>query len=267
MSIVRSIIRSPIRSAIRSVLGASAGSLYGNDMVLVMATTTPDETVTIPCQNVGIFDASIDWGDGSTSAITAYNDADLAHVYADADDHIIRVSKTFPNIYFANGGDKLKLKQVLQLGSTGLTRLNNAFFGCDNITEFRGGVVDTSAVTNMSRMFQNCIRLTTPNVSGFVTSAVTSMSFMFRNCPVLTDAAIDGWDIEAVTSFTEFMTATTIPTARYDDTLVAWDAQNPVDGLSVDFGGSKYTLGSDAATARANLVSNDGWVLSDGGSV
>jgi len=93
-------ILQPITQGIlQSINKLDGGSLYGSDMVLVMATTTPDETVTIPCQNVGIFDASIDWGDGSTSAITAYNDADLAHVYADADDHIIRVSKTFPNIF------------------------------------------------------------------------------------------------------------------------------------------------------------------------
>jgi len=319
MSIVRSIIRSPIRSAIRSVLGASAGSLYGNDMVLVMATTTPDETVTIPCQNVGIFDASIDWGDGSTSAITAYNDADLAHVYADADDHIIRISETFPNIFFNNGGDRLKLKKVLQLGSTGLTRLDSAFRGCSNMTEFLGGVVDTSAVTNMGFMFYSCSSLTTLDVSGFNTSAVTNMRYMFNSCSSLTtldvsgfntsavtnmgfmfyscsslttldvsgfntsavtnmrymfnscssllDAAIDGWNIEAVANFADFMTGVTLPTARYDATLIAWDAQNPIDGLSVNFGGSKYTLGSPAATARANLVSTDSWVLTDGGSV
>ena len=293
MSVVRSIVRSPIRSAIRSVLGAREGSLYGNDMVLVMATTTPAETITIPCHNVGIFDASIDWGDGSTSDITAYNDADLAHVYAAIADHTIRISGTFPNIYFNSVGDKLKLKKVLQLGSTGLTRLDNAFRGCSNMTEFLGGVVDTSAVTTMVQTFRDCTGLTTPDVSGFDTSAVdtmfrmwldctgvttlnvsgfdvssvTNMTQMFVRCTSLTDAAIDGWNIEAVANFTNFMLGVTLPTARYDATLIAWDAQNPVDGLSINFGGSKYTLGSPAATARANLVSNDGWSISDSGTV
>ena len=301
------------------MFGASAGSLYGNDMVLVMATTTPDETVTIPCQNAGTFNASIDWGDGSTSAITAYNDANLAHVYADADDHTIRISGTFPNIYFANGGDNLKLKKVLQLGITGLINLGRAFWGCSNMTEFLGGVVDTSTVTSMRQVFHNCTSLTTLDVSGFNTSAVTTMLqtfhtcssittldvsgfdtsavtdmlqtfvnctslttldvsgfntsavttmfYMFFNCTSLTDAAIDGWNIEAVANFANFMTGVTLPTARYDATLIAWDAQNPIDSLSVNFGLSKYTLGSDAATARANLVSTDLWSITDSGGI
>ena len=328
------------------MFGASAGSLYGNDMVLVMATTTSSETVTIPCQNVGTFDAVIDWGDGSTSDITAYNDADLAHVYAAIADHTIRISGTFPNIYFANGGDKLKLKEVIQLGKTGLTRLDAAFRGCTNLTSLGGGSVDTSAVTTMkwmclscsslasvnssgwdtslvssfestfqtnsfvippdtsgwntssattlastfnrcgnmatapdvsgwntsstttlALMFVNCSAMATaPDVSGWITSLVANMTGVFNGCGVMPDAAIDGWDIEAVANFTEFMKNVTLPTARYDATLIAWDAQNPIDSLSVNFGLSKYTLGSPAATARANLVSNDGWVLSDGGT-
>jgi hypothetical protein len=34
----------------------------------------------------------------------------------------------------------------------------------------------------------------------------------------------------------------------------------------MDFGNSKYTAGSAAETARANIIANDGWAISDGGS-
>ena len=96
--------------------GLSAAG-YGNDFVFTVETTGAAETFTIPCQNVGTFDATIDWGDGgATSAITAYNDADLAHEYATADTYTIRVSGTFPNIYFNNGGDKVKFDLLFSLG-------------------------------------------------------------------------------------------------------------------------------------------------------
>ena len=78
------------------------------DFVFTVETTGDAETFTIPCQNVGTFDAVVDWGDGgATSAITTYNDADLAHEYATADDYEIRISGTFPNIFFNNNNSVL----------------------------------------------------------------------------------------------------------------------------------------------------------------
>ena len=131
--------------------------------MFTVETTGAAETFTIPCQNVGTFNATIDWGDGgATSAITAYNDADLAHEYATADTYTIRVSGTFPNIYFNNGGDKLKIRSVIQLGSVGWTRLNSAFYGCSGITSFTAAPCDTSSVTNMSSMMRNWTSMTSP---------------------------------------------------------------------------------------------------------
>ncbi|MGB1089704.1 MAG: hypothetical protein ACPGYN_03060, partial [Schleiferiaceae bacterium] len=72
-----------------------------------------------------------DWGDGgATSSITAYNDADLAHSYATAGQYTITITGTFPNLYFNNGGDKLLVDEVVDLGDVGWTRLDKAFFGC-----------------------------------------------------------------------------------------------------------------------------------------
>jgi len=374
---------------------------YGTDFVMTITTTGADETFTIPCQNVGTFDASIDWGDGSFSGITAYNDAGLAHTFASAGDHTIRISGSFPNIYFNHGGDRLKVTRVDNLGDVGWERLSRAFFGCSNMTSFASGSTDTSAVTGMDFMFRDCSSLTSLDVSGFDTSAVTGMDFMFRdcssltsldvsgfdtsavtnmsymfyncpsltsldvsgfdtssvadmgemfrdcssltsldvsgfdtsavtnmsfifancssltsldvsglfdtsavtnmsymfyNCPSLTSLDVSGFDTSAVTSMSNmfrfcssltdvigvenfdieglnslgdlnnFMTGVTLPTSRYDALLVNWDAQEPFDGMSPDFGNSQYTAGGTAAAARANLISNDGWTITDGGT-
>ena len=111
MSIVSPIVRPIVAGIARGIMGGGGG--VNPNMVLLMATTGASETITIPCQNVGTFNATINWGDGSAdSVITAYNDADLAHVYAAAGDQTITISGTFPNIYFNNVGDKLKLKEV-----------------------------------------------------------------------------------------------------------------------------------------------------------
>ena len=173
---------------------------YGNDFAMTVATTTTAETFTIPAQDVGTFAAGIDWGDGSISSITAYNDADLTHTYADAGDHTIRISGSFPNVYFNNGGDKLKVKSVENLGVVGWTRLNRSFFGCANMTSFTAGSTDTSAVTDMSVMIRNCTGLTSVDVSSFNTAAVTSMAYTFQNCRSLTSLDLSSFNTAAVLS-------------------------------------------------------------------
>jgi len=122
----------------------------------------------------------------------------------------------------------------------------------------------------MGNMFYNCSSLTSLDVSGFDTSSVTNMASMFQNCSSLADIiGVESFDIEGLNStddLNNFMNNVTLPTARYDALLVNWDAQEPFDGMSPNFGNSTYTAGSAAATARANLISNDGWTITDGGT-
>tara|TARA_R110000772_G_C13036452_1_gene412394 strand:- start:167 stop:460 length:294 start_codon:yes stop_codon:yes gene_type:complete len=96
------------------------------------------------------------------------------------------------------------------------------------------------------------------------------MFAMFRDNSSLTDIiGVDNFNIEGLdgtTSLNNFAANVTLPTARYDALLINWDAQNPLDGMSPDFGNSKYTAGGTAAAARANLISTDGWTITDGGT-
>ena len=57
---------------------------FTDQFAMTVATTGANEVFTIPCQDVGVFSATVDWGDGATSTITTYNDTDLAHTYASA---------------------------------------------------------------------------------------------------------------------------------------------------------------------------------------
>ena len=347
---------------------------FTDEFAMTITTTTDNETFTIPCQNVGVFDAGIQWGDGSVSTITAFNDAGLTHTYANAGDHLIRIRGSFPNIYFSNVGDRLKVKSVENLGEVGWTTLDRAFFGCSNMESFTAGTTDTSSVTNTTSMFRDCSSLTSLDltnfntssvtnmrsmfrdcssltsldvtnfntssvtnmdgmffncssltsldvtnfntssvtnmtsmfrdcssltsldvtnfntssvtimdgmffgcssltsldVTNFNTSSVTNMTSMFRDCSSLTDViGVDSFNIEGLNStgsLNNFMSNITLPTARYDALLVNWDAQEPFDGMSPNFGNSTYTSGSAAATARANLISNDSWTIIDGGT-
>jgi len=67
-----------------------------------------------------------------------------------------------------------------------------------------------------------------------------------------------------------------LSTQNYDSILVDWEAYLQISfpsgtgytpTISIDFGGSKYTLGSAAATARQSLITNFGWTIVDGGGI
>jgi len=194
--------------------------------VFVIETTTADETFTIPCQDVGTFDALVDWGDGSFSTITAFDDADLAHTYAEAGEHTIRITGTFPNIYFNSTGDKLKITKVRNLGKVGWLSLSRAFRDCENLTEFTVGNTDTSNVTamdlmlrgtavtvadlsrldtssviNMLGLFALSTSLTSVNVSSFNTANVARMLAFLNNCSSLQYIDVSNFDTSSVENF------------------------------------------------------------------
>ena len=169
--------------------------------IFKVTTTSSPQTFTIPCQNVGTFNATIDWGDGGpTSSITAYNDGDLAHSYTTAGQYTITITGTFSNIYFNNGGDKLLVDEVVDLGNVGWQTLSSAFWGCSNMTAFDVGTADTSGVTSTFAMFLSCTGLTSLDLSGFNTAGVTSMGSMFYNCTSLTSVDVSGFDTSSVPS-------------------------------------------------------------------
>jgi len=68
----------------------------------------------------------------------------------------------------------------------------------------------------------------------------------------------------------------TLSTTNYDAILIYWENElqtafpNGVGytpTISITFGGSQYTGGGTAATARASLINNFNWTIIDGGIV
>lgn len=141
---------------------------------------------------------TVDWGDGNTSIVTSYDDADIDHTYSAAGDYTLTITGTAQAWYFHNTGDKDKIISVTNLGAMGWTDLQSAFKGCSKMTSFAGG--DTSAVTNMSDMFSTATGLTSLDLSSFDTSAVTNMISMFYGASGLTSLDLSGFNITLVSN-------------------------------------------------------------------
>ena len=166
------------------------------------------------------------------------------------------------------------LSAFLQNSSFNNSSLNG--WNVSNVQRFNGMFRNTpfnqdisnwnmSSATRVDQMFFD-VTAFNQNIGGWVLSNCTNMGYLLFNCDAF-DQDISGWDINQVSTFTSFMqSATGLSTANYDALLIAWDAQGAMSySGTVNFGGSTYTLGGAAETARTSLISKWGGIIDGGG--
>ena len=214
--------------------------------IFKITTTTSPQTFVIPCVNIGTFNATVDYGDGTGSqTVTAYNDANLTHSFATAGQHTITIDGTFPNVrFFDNAASGVLVDEVVDLGDVGWVTFYRAFRDCTNLTAFNVGTADTSSITSIQDMFAYCTNLTSLDLSSFDTSNVTNMSYMFLNCQSLTNLDIKHFDISSVTNGINFLfnANNALTTTAYDELLEAWAAQDVQPNVPWHFGDAQYTV-------------------------
>jgi len=177
-------------------------------------TTSANEQIKLPLRSGYTYNFTVDWGDGSpVSTVTASNDSDRNHTYASAGTYTVKIDGVAETWYFSNTGSKDKIISVDDLGDTGLITLENAFYGCSNLTSFSGG--ETKNVTSMNSMFKYATKLSSIDLSSFNTEKVTSMEQMFRNSTELVTADLSSFNTAKVTTMVQmFYNASKLTTAN-----------------------------------------------------
>jgi hypothetical protein len=74
-----------------------------------------DLTITLPLTNNGSYLCRVDWGDGESSVITAYN-SNNSHTYAGAGSYNVEIVGSCPGWSFNNSGDKAKCTDIITWG-------------------------------------------------------------------------------------------------------------------------------------------------------
>tara|TARA_R110000796_G_scaffold101889_1_gene210689 strand:- start:74 stop:928 length:855 start_codon:yes stop_codon:yes gene_type:complete len=133
---------------------------------------------------------------------------------------------------------------------------------------------DVSNVTNMAFSLREA-SVFNQDLSSWDTSKVTSMRSIFYKS-YLFDQNISSWNVNKVSNLSSFLTQGGFLESNYNALLIGWEATLQASfpngaGYSLTpsttFGSSQYTGGGSAATARASLVSNFNWTITDGGIV
>ena len=246
----------------------------------------------------------IEWGDGTKSIGVNGNNTHVyaaSGVYT-----VKIESRLFGGIYFNNLGDKAKITKIANYGQGVSRLNIGSFYGCSSLlsidignivsngavatNQYRGTALttvplfnlsnctstlamfaycaalttvplfDLSSVTNAGSMFYQCSNITTVPLLNL--SSVTDAGYMFSGCASLTTVPL--FDLSKVTNATSMFSGVTLTTQSYSDFLINLATLPLQSGVSFHGGNSKYNPA--AAIARAYLVSNFGWTITDGGA-
>ncbi len=180
----------------------SGGGGANNDFVIQVDTTragSASDTIILPLQTGGLvsYNGTIDWGDGSTSALSYAN---RQHTYAAGGTYTITISgETLVGFRYSNSGDRRKLLDVQNWGFMTIYT-SDTFRGCDSM-DISATDAPNITTTQFYGQFRDCVSLTTPNLDAWDTSGVTSFQWCFYNCSNF-NGSLD-WDVSSGTSFRE----------------------------------------------------------------
>ena len=253
------------------------------------AGTSTSTQFTMPTVSGGSYDCFVEWKSTEGSRITTYDDAAWTHEFTSSSTYTVSIYGTISGIKFNNGGDRLKFLLISQWGTFIPADQNSIFYGCSNLTITATDVFDLSTTTNLHGLFRDCSSITTipsieswdtsglinifnlfngatnfnDDVSGWDTSSATSLASMFKNASSF-DQDLGSWDVTSITNAANMFNGVTLSTVNYSSILTGWEGQSVQNTVTFHGGSSLYSAGA-AATARADLVADHTWTITDGG--
>jgi len=207
--------------AVAAYRGGGGGVPVNQNFVSTWDTTkagSASNTVVLPLLSGGVYNGTIDWGDGGPTSALSY--ANRTHVYASSGTYTITISGTIEGWKFAGSGDYRKITDISNWGTLALNG-DSAFNGCSNLDISATDAPTFLPSSNTYRMFRLCTSLTTPDFSSW---DVSSISY-FRDC--FTGAAsfngdITTWDMSNAT----YTAAMFYGCASFNKDISNWDVSN-----------------------------------------
>ena len=185
--------------------------------------TSNDDQFTLPLTDNGTVDIEVNWGDGTSDTITAFDQAEKTHTYPSTGTYEIKITGTLQGFRFNNIDDKQK---ILDIKNWAILEINISavFRGCRNLVatatdkpknittlqsafnsafDFNGNLNnwDVSSVTNFSQCFFRA-REFNGNITNWDVSSATNFADMFDDAERF-NQNISNWDVSNVASFKE----------------------------------------------------------------
>ena len=159
--------------------------------------STNSNQIQLPLIDSGVNDFIVEWGDGKTDTITAWDQSETLHTYQNPGKYTVRITGTIQGWQFAGTGDKDKILNIRTWGDFDF--FNNACFsGCGNMS-ISAQDIPTITAADMSSTFRSCTSLESiPSVGQWDMSGVDRINRMFESSGF--NGNIDSWDVSNVTT-------------------------------------------------------------------
>ena len=194
----------------------------------------------------------------------------------------VKISGSFPQCYFNNVGDRLKLLDIKNFGiyALGSTNQIRAFLNCSNMAISAQDIGNFENVSNFADLFSKCANITTfPLIdtsngdsffkSWYGLSSMTSFPSInisngsnfnqsWRNCSSLTTFPSNAFDTSTANDYNGAFTNTNLTTQSIDNILVSIDTSGTINGTFTQSGGEGPSYVGSAAIS--SLVAK-GWTI------
>ena len=173
-----------------------------------------DNQITLPLVDDGVYNFTVNWGDGTSNVIATWNAPEKTHTYTTAGTYTVEITGAIEGWSFVMQpygydselggagdyyGDSFKLLEIMEWGPIHLGNHGAYFYTCLNLTISTEDILDLERTTDLHSMFGACQSVSTiPNMDDWDVSAVTNMSAMFFLTPSF-NQDIGGWDVSNVT--------------------------------------------------------------------
>ena len=191
---------------------------FANGFHTTWETTTANESITIPTAIGYNYNYDVDWGDGT---ITTGETGDATHTYVNADTYTVKITGTFPRIYFNGSGDKHMVKTIEQWGDIQWSSFRNSFLSCENLTYNATDAPDLTNVTTFYKIFSRCSKFDAADLSNWNTSNITDFEYAFERAEVF-NGNVSNWDMSSATTMRNMFARTN----AFNQDISGWDVSN-----------------------------------------
>ena len=192
---------------------------------------------TLPTKPGETYSYQVDWNNDQDfldgAAETTLRTGDVTHNFGAPGTYTIRITGTFPAIYFASANDRAKILSVDQWGTGAWTTMEQAFRGCTNLTITATDVPNLSGVTNASLMFSYATAFNS-DINDWDVSSITDMSNMFEN--TLLNQPLNLWDVSSVTNMSSMFSSV----ENFNQDIGNWDVSSVTDMSCMFCGASSF---------------------------
>lgn len=190
-------------------------------------------SIIIPIDTNKTYNYDVDWNNDGTFDEFGIIDSVL-HDFGTIGTYTIAIRGIFPQIYFNDRGDKLKILDVSQWGDNSWTSMTRSFYGCENLNFSATDAPDLSLVTNLEATLKKCLSFNS-NINHWDVSTITSLQSTFQHCGSF-NLPLNNWNVSNVTTLRyAFSTA-----VLFNQPLNNWDVSNVINMSSVFHGATSF---------------------------